>query len=115
MTRSIGNMGYPIDAYISYRYSNSLGINSSDLTLSPYTSPCIFNINVQQNSWIEYTNGSINVNSTGISYSDTANNVFIGTRADKITGFAGNVAEILWYNGILSTTYRQKMEGLCYD
>ena len=113
ITRTIGNMGYPIDQYNSVRYMGGPGGGSSWSHASA-TSTTLFSqiiLTSGANILSEYVNGTSATVTGSFPYYDTASYIYIGTRDDKVTSFNGYMCEAIVYNAVFTTTQRQQVEG----
>ena len=115
LTRSVGNMGYPIDQYNVTRYINGSGTSSAwshaSATATTLFSQIIIASPVSLN---EYVNGSTSSSLvwSGFTYSDAATRVYIGTRDDLVTTFNGYICEAVVYNAAtFSLANQQVIEG----
>ena len=116
ITRSIGNMGYPIDQYNGVRYMGSSGGiagGGSSWSHASATSTTLFTqiILTSGNVLSEYVNGTSATVTGSFPYSDAASFVYIGTRDDKVTSFNGYMCEAIVYNAVFTTPQRQQVEG----
>ena len=113
ITRTIGNMGYPIDQYNSVRYMGGPGGGSSWSHASA-TSTTLFSqiiLTSGANILSEYVNGTSATVTGAFPYYDTASFIYIGTRDDKVTSFNGYMCEAIVYNAVFTTLQRQQVEG----
>jgi hypothetical protein len=116
ITRTIGNMGYPIDQYNSVRYMGGPGGiagGGSSWSHASATSTTLFTqiILTSGNILSEYVNGTSETVTGAFPYSDTASFVYIGTRDDKVTSFNGYMCEAIVYNAVFTTPQQQQVEG----
>jgi hypothetical protein len=114
ITRSIGNMGYPIDQYNGVRYLYGSGGGSSWSHASA-TSTTLFTqiiLSSGGTTLSEYVNGTGATITGSFPYNDGASYVYIGTRDDKVTSFNGYMCEALAYNNAsMTVSQRQQVEG----
>ena len=116
ITRTIGNMGYPIDQYNSVRYMGGPGGiagGGSSWSHASATNTTLFTqiILTSGNILSEYVNGTSATVTGAFPYSDTASFIYIGTRDDKVTSFNGYMCEAIVYNAVFTTPQQQQVEG----
>ena len=113
ITRSTGNMGYPIDQYNVTRYLNGTGLSSAWSHASATSTTIFTQVILGTGNITEFVNGSTTSSLTStFTYSDSASYVYIGTRDDKVTSFNGYMCEAIVYNNASMTlAQRQSVEG----
>ena len=113
LTRSTGNMGYPIDQYNTARFLNGTGLTSAWSHASATSTTLFTQVILGTGNITEFVNGSTTSSLTStFTYSDSASYVYIGTRDDKVTSFNGYMCEAIVYNNASMTlAQRQQVEG----
>ena len=113
LTRSTGNIGYPIDQYNTTRYLNGTGLTSAWSHASATSTTLFTQVILGTGNITEFVNGSTTSSLTStFTYSDSASYVYIGTRDDKVTSFNGYICEAITYNNASMTlAQRQSVEG----
>ena len=100
-TRAVGN-------------ATSRGTFTSSLDLKTSTSLNILSSVVNTNVWNEFKNGTLQTKSSLVNvgnYADSAQYLYLGTRAGNTTQFTGVISEVIVYNSVLSDANRQSVEG----
>lgn len=124
VTRTVANSPAPFDMYNTNRIwgADNNYISGTAPSFTTYTTQTLLSITMSTSlNWLEYINGTntVSYNTTNFNngsygtptWNDTASYIYIGTRADSVTRFTGQISEILAYTSTLSTLDRQKVEG----
>lgn len=120
--RGFSNFPRPFDLYSTTRVTGgitgttaSFGTSTSSFDLNTNSTTNVYIASTQQQSWSEWVNGTqqtvTNTSSLTLFNDIGATGLFVGTRSDRVTSFAGNMSEILLYNNYLSTSNRQTVEN----
>ena len=124
VTRTVTSEPAPFDMHGVNRIWGAVNnyISGTAASFTTYTTQTLLSITMSTSlNWLEYINGTNTVSYNITNYNngsfgtptwnDTASYIYIGTRADSITRFTGQISEILAYTSTLSTLDRQKVEG----